>query len=848
MKVLFAVSNEEISESIVKKYQRDYKEIISYKNVYYFNAILKELQKDKSYDRVVISEELETFTNTQYDQVDKIIFEKLDSISDEASNTRGNDIPIILICSDRRTKTDGLLVKLFGISIYDALIGNDRSIDQVCNLIHKPRSKKEAKTYYQIDSDDVSYQSENENDVSEMEIQNIVAHYKRLGKNEEKFIESFNNIAAQYNDNQLRIITKFLPLNVRAVLEEKSPKYQQVMSFNNAVSDVLRNTDSQNGDGLSGKLLTPNVREKITNEPIVIPTNINSEGVKKLSRHNRNISEPVVNNNQVIDNSQNANYNGLAIQQNAQNNQPINKYQFDSQIINQQANNQQANNQQISNQPQIVNNNYVQKELPDDSIFEADPIDPFSEIEKINSNDNEMFENNQEYNMAQDYNEIQTNDYMMNAQEEQNQTIEPLEKIENTVLEETPVVNPVKRGRGRPRKNPIPDTSEVPKVKRGRGRPRKNPIPEENISNQISNIEETSTLPGFELEDLETINEQTNDSTYLPGFEDDLFSDIQSETENDIGEINNSQKYLEEDPFSDVLEETKNDYTNQDYNNMQVQNDYTNQDYNNMQVQNDYTNQDYNNMQVQNDYTNQDYNNMQVQNDYTNQSYDGMQAQNTYGQQNNSFVQMAGQGYNNYNADQYNDQYNNQYVAQNTDQYNNQYTQNTYQYESTIDLSSLLTPDKKIVTFVGTSKNGTSFIINNIAEYISSNMGINTAILDATKNRNSYYIYTKNEEQLRNIAKNSIEGLAQGVAQGINVNRNLTVYTSLPDDNESIQNVDKILETLLQKHSLVLIDTDFNTSEGYFKQSQETYLVQTYDILTIQPLTELLNSLKSKNI
>ena len=44
MKVLFAVSNEEISESIVKKYQKEYKQIISYKNVYYFNAILKELQ------------------------------------------------------------------------------------------------------------------------------------------------------------------------------------------------------------------------------------------------------------------------------------------------------------------------------------------------------------------------------------------------------------------------------------------------------------------------------------------------------------------------------------------------------------------------------------------------------------------------------------------------------------------------------------------------------------------------------------------------------------------------------------------------------------------------------------
>ena len=117
MKVLFAVSNEEISESIVKKYQKEYKQIISYKNVYYFNAILKEIQKDKSYDRIVISEELEAFTHTQYDQIDKFIFEKLDGISDEASNSRGADIPIILICSDRRVKSEEMLVKLFGIGI-----------------------------------------------------------------------------------------------------------------------------------------------------------------------------------------------------------------------------------------------------------------------------------------------------------------------------------------------------------------------------------------------------------------------------------------------------------------------------------------------------------------------------------------------------------------------------------------------------------------------------------------------------------------------------------------------------------------------------------------------------------
>ena len=51
MKVLFAVSNESISEAIIKRYPKEYRELLSYKNVYYFNAILKEIQNDKTYDR-----------------------------------------------------------------------------------------------------------------------------------------------------------------------------------------------------------------------------------------------------------------------------------------------------------------------------------------------------------------------------------------------------------------------------------------------------------------------------------------------------------------------------------------------------------------------------------------------------------------------------------------------------------------------------------------------------------------------------------------------------------------------------------------------------------------------------
>ncbi len=673
MKVLFAVSNEEVSEAIVKRYQKNYKEIISYKNVYYFNAILKELQKDKNYDRIVISEELEAFTNTQYSQIDKFIFDKLDSISDEASNLKGDDIPIILICSDRREKSEEMLVKLFGIGIYNALIGNDRSVDNVCQLLNKPRVKKEAKIYYKIDSEDVSYQAESENDVSEVEIQNILAHYKRLGKDEKKYVESFDNIASQYNDIQLRIISKFLPLNVRAVLEEKSPKYQEIISFNSKISDNLRaqSVKKEQKEGTSEKLLNTGNNEKILSKPVVIPSSVNMSSTKKLAKV-KNAVRPI-------------------------------------------------------------------ESVQEKTVTDVRKIGPkFEESSDVKTNES-MFEENA-------YDEI---DKLLN---------EPITPVE-----------PPKRGRGRPRKNPVPVQNENSAPKRGRGRPRKNPVIEDQENIALPGIEnkeekEDAILPGVEektqVEDtiLPGFGDQQEESTVLPGFEEDT-SNV---NENVLPgfDVNNEQQ---EQPSYQQINQENNAQNNQMYSNMNYSNELN------------------------------------------------------YG--------------NNYNS------------------FNRQETrlQNVNETYENVDISRLLTSDKKVACFIGTSKNGTSFIVNNVAD-ITSKMGIDTAILDTTKNRNSYYIYTKNDEELRKVAMNSISNLLQDNASGIQVNKNLTVYTSLPDETEGIENAGTILQTLLKKHSLVLIDCDFDTPIQYFEKTQEIYLVQTFDILTIQPLTAFLRELKSKNV
>ncbi len=589
MKVLFAVSNENISDSIVKKYQKDYKEIISYKNVYYFNAIQKEIQRDKTYDRIVISEDLEPFANNDYEAIDRFIFDKLDSISDEATDNKGEDTPIILICSDRRAKSEQLLVRLFGIGVYSALLGQDRSIEEVCKLIRKPRTKKEAKIYYKIESEDVNYQSESEDTVSEVEIQNIRAHYRKLGKNEEAYVESFNNIASQYTDAQLKVIVKFLPLNVKAVLERDSKKYQQIMAFSGQLPrTTTQKVPEKKEDSLKIDFIENQLNKQKITRPVIVPSAVDATNVKKLS------TKPV---------------------------------------------------ERTENKAKEVQETEQRKEeiVTPVNIFELDE--------------------------------------------------------EETV---TPAVEPVKRGRGRPKK--VLSEEEQLKTqlpKRGRGRPKKNVEPQEIVSKaQGVNL--------FELDEEEPKNDTP--ASVLPGFED----------------------------FDEPRVERQ------------------------------------------------------------------IEQENTY---------------------------------------ENKITKQSVQ---NVNIENLLTQDKKIVSFVGTSKNGTSFLINNLAELFSS-MGINTAILDMTKNKNSYFIYTKNEEELRKVAFNCMENLANGVPAGIKVNNHLTVYTSLPSREDS-EKVEAILSTLVKNYSLILIDSDFDTPYTYFDQAQEIYLVQSMDILTIQPLTAFLRDLKAKNI
>lgn len=767
MRVLFAVNNEKISEAITKKYQSMYKEIISGKNVYFFNAIIKELQKDKSYDRIVIGEDLEPYANNNYEVIDNFLYDKLDSISDEASNSREGDIPIILIATDRRERRDSLLAKLFSMGIYNVLIGQDRRIDNVCKLINMPRTKKEAKVYYGIDGEEVEYTDSNMDTVKEEEIQHILNHYKKLGKNEDLYVKSFEEIAEQYTDTQLKLITKYLPLNVRAVLEERCPKYQQVMigSVKNQVTKgrtgkkiTTKNIESKNVNKI--ELIDKELQKAKLTKPVVIPSAINMQNVKKAYTTKQDTTQEVLN-------STNSTMHDIE-----QNNVMPRIEQSDD-----------AFSSLFDEEPEDVQPNIQNNPVP--KYIEPKPIEQeYVQPITLQQGDNNL-------NIQQFGKETNT----MPENEESNQT-EP--------------VQPVKKGRGRPRKEKTPEeiAMEEAKVKKGRGRPKKIVEPEEKVENEAVTLPEPEEDDDINLFDLNNqvssnVQEQNSDDVMLPGFEDETPAP----------------------KFEQPVENKPVDFFKRDFNNDLFENNEMPQlpgmeSFNNNKIVEP-----------------QEENKPEEKNEYEeNGGYLGgdLQQNNTQNLNNSEM--------NNYsNSFEY---FNKNNQIQGSNAINT--VANNIQNENTAT-SNLVTSDCKIVSFVGTSKNGTSFLVNNLAVLLS-NKGIKTAILDLTKNKNAYYIYTLNEDALREKSFRCIDGLRSGVADGIQVSKNLTVYTTLPGENPSIDDYENILDTLSKNYSLVLLDCDFDTNFNYFAESHEIYLVQTYDILTIQPLTAFLNELKYKNI
>ena len=243
MKVLFAVSNEKITEQVVAKYQVMFNELLSYKEVYYYNAIVKELEKNKDYNAIVIDESLESVSN---DKGDQYLLNNLDAITDIAVNNENTQIPIILICKADRQPAEEFLEKIYKIGIFNALILKDRKISKICEYINSPRNKKDAKKYYQINVDDTEVVADTEHDsIAKTELKNILNYYAKLGNDTSKYSETFERIAEQYTDVELVYIIARFPENVKNVLMNENQRFRNLMSIDTSKLQQMEQAKKQ---------------------------------------------------------------------------------------------------------------------------------------------------------------------------------------------------------------------------------------------------------------------------------------------------------------------------------------------------------------------------------------------------------------------------------------------------------------------------------------------------------------------------------------------------------------------------------------------------------------------------
>ena len=242
MKVLFAIGNAQTSKSVADKYFQLNGEQLDYKDVFYFRALLEEVRRDKTYDRIVISEELEPIKAVTIEEIDQTIFSNIDNITDEIQ-----DSAIAFIGSDRRTKNDALISRLFNIGVYSLLLGNDRNISSLCEVIKEPRTKKDAKEYLNLNpavSSSANSQGSQDDEITESQMAHILKHYEKLGNDTSKYISSFESIEEQFNKKQLVIIaaaiSKYLPSIVSETIS-KDPRYAPIFG---AVSGKVKSNNA----------------------------------------------------------------------------------------------------------------------------------------------------------------------------------------------------------------------------------------------------------------------------------------------------------------------------------------------------------------------------------------------------------------------------------------------------------------------------------------------------------------------------------------------------------------------------------------------------------------------------
>ena len=909
MKVLFAIRDDNnIVDTIARKYQRDYGKKLVYKEVNDFSAILRELQQNNNYDRIIISDDIDSKINKSENKM-KLILSKLKSIRDIAVKN-DKKIPIIFLGNNKK-----MAKYLYDLNIYDGIIESDITKKKIYDLILKPRNKVQSKEYYGIKdvqknnintslersnekenkkkknvttkaSDNVEKKGESK-EISEVE--KAIKYLNQLNLPEEKYIKKFESICTKFNPQELQSIIKALSLRTKKILKNNSTNYNKLTTKESKIKEkskddeLQENVVAKRGRGrprkekkdeepaIKRKRGRPRkVLEQADNEKEIKKSELPKSERKNKKNGSQNYEDDInLRKDDISKKSKNKkkndkktnldedelDFNDFDLDE--ENNISTDKKQNRIKKANKKEEKAIDDDLDLDNEDEEIeddildldeeNSNVEDDNLDidkeDDEDIEDDDLDLDEDDEDIEDDDLDLDEDDDEdeddedieeddLDLDEDDEDIEDDDLDLDEDDDEDIEDDDLDLDEGDDIEDDDLdldeddedIEDDDLDLDEDDEDIEDDDLDLDEDDEDDIEDNDLDLDEDDEDIEDDDLDSDEDDEDIEDDDLD-LDEDDKD------IEDDTSKSDEEDTENDTLDLyEDENKYTKDDDLdlnekdneSDVIDLDEKIETDEDIGNINNGDVTQNNDFN---LEDD----DISNLDDDFDYE-EDNDNDLIDLDDDDLKIDDSQTNLT----NNGQGQFSGIKNKNYNP--------NYDISRQINEINGDVDNKNITNVKKINLSN----GKKIVAFVGAHGNGTSFIVNNMAQLLSE-QGIKTSILDLTKNRNSYYTYIDElEEGLRNTAYSCFEKLKSGIPDGIKVNKYLTVYTALPGSDVDIEDKEGTINTILSDSSLVLLDCDLETDLDYFEIAQEIYLVQSVDVLTIQPLTAFLKKAKMK--
>ena len=917
MKVLFAIRDDNnIVDTIVRKYQRDYGKKIVYKEVNNFTAILRELQQNNNYDRIVISDDIDEKINKSENK-SKLILAKLKSIRSVALKNN-KQIPIIFLSNNKKMNK-----YLYELNIYNGINGADITKKRIYELTIKPRNKSQAGDYYNIKDEVINKKkkisekdnkknvektmknnekntvenekrtvkskkskeksiNEEKNNNSVSDVEKAVKYLNQIGLDEEKYVKKFDNICSKLSKEDLKTVIKSLSLRTKKILKKNSSKYNKLTSITENDNEKTEKTKIKEDSNVKRGRGRPRKEKKEEEEPVVKrkrgrprktlnqteENKTKTENKKKLEKSNKKI--------------ENENYeDDLDFEEDdlLKNNKKIN---VKSKVKDKKKNeeNDDLDEENIGNNIEDGKLNLDNADNTKEDDLNLDDIEDDDDLD-LDDNDTDDIEDDDNLDLDDDDTDNIEDDDNLDLDDDDTDDIDDddldlddddTDDVDDDDLDldddDTDDVDDDDLDLD------DDDTDDVDDDDLDLDDDDTDDVDDDDLDLDDDNTDDVDD-DDLDLDDDDT-DDVDDDDLDLDDDDSDLDDDDTDDIDDndldldddDIDDIDDDELNLDDDDTDDADDDVLNlsdDDTDDDLDDKKDANDnltvnnYTEDDDIFDLDDNDFSdNKNVESGVSKNEKDDDEFifdldddeedtdNSTDVVNindtkddddeaDILNLDDDDLKVDDNQIEINNEPGQFSGIRNKNYNP--------NYDISRKINEING-----NIDNEDTEAIKKIIIPDdKKIAAFVGTHGNGTSFVINNLALLLSE-QGIKTAIIDLTKNKNSYYIFTQNEERLRGIAYSCFEKLKSGISDGIAVNKNLTVYTSLPNADSEIENKETAINTLLSEFSLILFDCDIETNQEYFEIAQDIYLVQSLDVLTIQPLTAFLKKLKMNKL